>query len=99
MSEMVILRITSEIGEQVLNSMVDMLDCRDLDIVPIVNRLSILIGTILSDTGSGEESVCRKHMKRVWRVGLLAAVLICDNGNVGCDAENDLTRLLAFSDH
>ena len=55
MSKVVILLISGEIGNQVLNGMIDMLDCRDLDVVPVVDRLAILISAVLGDTGSGEE--------------------------------------------
>ena len=75
-AQVIIALVPGEIGKQVLDGMIDVLLRRNLLVVPIEQRLAVLLRAVLGDLRGGEQRVRRQEVESIRRGGLSAAVFI-----------------------
>lgn len=92
MAQMIVGSVPGEESIQVLNGMVDMLLGGDFRVVAVVEVLAVLFCAILSHLCGSEHGVQRQKVKSIGGCGLLAAMLILDNGCIRLNALNHLTH-------
>lgn len=75
-AQVIIALVPGEIGKQVLDGMIDVLLRRNLLVVPIEQRLAVLLRAVLGDLRGGEQRVRRQEVESIRRGGLSAAVFM-----------------------
>ena len=83
MAQVVVALIPRQVGEKMLDSVVDVLLGRDPLVIPIEKRLAVLLSAIFCHLSSGEQRVRRQEVERIRRCGLPTAVLVDLSWHVG----------------
>ena len=88
MAEMVVALVACEVGEQVLDGVIDVFLCRDALVIAVLWRLPVLFRALPGDLRRGEHGVGRQHVESIGRGGLFAALRIGFDGHIGLYAKD-----------
>ena len=87
-AQVVVALVSGEVGEQVLDGMVNVFLRRDLLVIPVEKRLAILLRTILCNLSGSKQRMRRQEVERIRSGGLSASSLVDFSRHIRLNAQD-----------
>lgn len=87
-AQMIVALIPSEIGEKMLDGVIDVLFWRNLLVIPIEQRLAVLLRAVLGDLRRCEQRMRRQEVESIRCRGLSSAIFVDLSQHIRLNAQD-----------